>query len=109
MARLTLLAAVVLGACLVLTTNAHAEPDVRIASLDCDSNPETVIIHNLGDETQSVTGATPRRPTGSRELLLYGCLPTRGTSETRNTLLALAQRQANRERRNDLRCPRSGE
>lgn len=40
----------------LLVRGASAQPNVRIVSLSCDSNPETVVIQNSGDQPQSMAG-----------------------------------------------------
>ena len=40
----------------LLVRGAAAQPNVRIVSLSCDSNPETVVIQNSGDQPQSMAG-----------------------------------------------------
>jgi beta-lactamase superfamily II metal-dependent hydrolase len=38
----------------LLVGGAAAQPDVRIVSLSCDTNPETVVIQNFGDQIQDM-------------------------------------------------------
>ena len=37
-------------------TGTHASPNVQIASMDCKSKPEIVVIENTGDSSQNMTG-----------------------------------------------------
>ena len=54
LALLTTVAGVAVLVLFVAIRGASADPNVRIVSLACDSNPETVVIQNFGDETQSM-------------------------------------------------------
>ncbi len=59
---------------LVAISMSHAQgADIRITELDCNSNPERVVIQNIGDETQDMSGwAAQSDPPDTETLDLSG-------------------------------------
>ncbi len=70
-----------------LTVASAQVPDVQIVQLDCNSEPEVVVIQNLGDATQDLTGwSLESDPPGEEVFDLFGTL-----KQGESTSIALGQ------------------
>ena len=67
--------ALAFGLATVSFASAQGGPDVRILQLECDSDPELVVIQNLGDANQDFTGWQLQSDPGDVFGLAGGLLP----------------------------------